>query len=279
MLRLAITLILLAACDHSVLADADPPDRHGVGAVEIDVRGTSHVRVRKQGSVRTLLFVDEAGHEMRQSQVDLSRPAHLMFPYTRVMFASYLVVPAPKRALIVGLGGGAMIHFLRKYDPALALDVVELDRAVIEVAGKLFAVKASAKVAIHQADGLVWLRDTEARYDVIWLDAFLAVAKQVTDHTGTPRHLKTARFLALVRSRLAANGAAVFNLHHHPELEADLEAIRAAFPNVYTFTTPPDGNVIVVASLEPTRRDERALRTRARALDRDPPPVWVGGKR
>jgi spermidine synthase len=278
MLRLVVSLFLLASCGDGGIAwgDVDPPDRHGVGTIEREVRGSSHIRVRKKGSVRTLLFVDQDGKEMRQSQVDLSRPAHLMFAYTRVMFASYLLVPKPGRALIVGLGGGAMIHFLRKHDPALAIDVVEIDKAVIEVARDLFAVKADDHVAIKQADGLAYLRDTRTAYDVIYLDAFLAIAKDVTDDTGTPRHLKTSRFLELVRSRIAPGGAAVFNLHNHGELESDLKAIRAAFANVYTFRTPPDGNIIVVASTDPDRRDEQVLRKQAAALDSGPPPPWIG---
>ncbi|MBA2545166.1 MAG: fused MFS/spermidine synthase [Deltaproteobacteria bacterium] len=282
MLRLVmIAVIALSSCSGDAGipwadADAAPPDRHGVGPVERDVQGLSHIRVRRRGTVRTLLFVDKAGVEMRQSQVDLAHPARLQYPYTRTMFASYLLVPQPKRVLIVGLGGGSMVHFLRKYDPAVAIDVVELDPAVIDVATDLFAVKPDDHLAIHEADGLAFLRDTKIRYDVIYLDAFLAVAKDITDDTGTPRHLKAARFLELVRSRLAPDGAAVFNLHHHPDLQADLDAIRKAFPQLYTFRVSRDGNLIAVGSAARERRDEAGMRKQATALDTDPPPAWIG---
>jgi spermidine synthase len=275
---LVLAMIALASCDESGIswADTEPPDRHGVGRIEREVRGHSHIRVRKKGSVRTLLFVDSAGKEMRQSQVDLAHPARLQFPYTRTMFASYLLVPRPRRVLIVGLGGGAMVHFLKAHDPEVAMDVVEIDPAVITVARDLFAVNADDHLAIHEADGLVFLKATKTRYDVIYLDAFLAVAKDVTDGTGTPRHLKAARFLELVRSRLAPGGVAVFNLHHHQDLQADLAAIRAAFSQHYTFRVARDGNLIAIGSTERDRRDEQALRKQATALDTDPPPKWIG---
>lgn len=280
MLRFVLMAMLAAACSDSGIswADVDTADRHGVGKIEREVQGVSKIRVRKRGTVRTLLFVDAKGGEFRQSQVDLARPAYLLFQYTRMMFASYLLAPQPKRALIVGLGGGAMVHYLRKYDPALVLDVVELDPKVIELARELFAVKPGDHLALHEGDGLVYLRDSKASYDAIYLDAFLAVVKS-TDATGVPLEHRTAKFFALVRARLAPGGVAVFNLHSHDDHEKDLEAIRGAFSQVYTFRTPKDANVIAIATLDKDRRDEPALRRKAAALMGDPPPAWIGGKR
>ena len=89
-----------------------------LGVVEFDKQSEfSHIRVRKLGSVQSLLFVRDNGEEVVQSMVNLKKPYELLGSYSRTMFASYLFWPRQERAL-VGLGGGAMVHFLQHYEPS-----------------------------------------------------------------------------------------------------------------------------------------------------------------
>ena len=50
----------------------------------------SHIRVKRQGSVRTLLFVRDNGEEVEESMVNMKRPHEMLVPYVRFMFTSYL---------------------------------------------------------------------------------------------------------------------------------------------------------------------------------------------
>jgi spermidine synthase len=59
-----------------------------------------------------LTFVRNNGQEAVQSRISLTAPHTLVSQYARGMFASYLYQPHPRRVLIVGLGGGAMVRFL-----------------------------------------------------------------------------------------------------------------------------------------------------------------------
>ena len=78
-------------------------------------------------------------------------PHHMVLPYSRTMFVSYLFTPEHKRAAIVGLGCGAMIHFLKHHAPNLKLDVVEIDPLVIRVADEYFQVRSEGNVKIGRA--------------------------------------------------------------------------------------------------------------------------------
>ena len=134
---------------------------------------------------RTLAFVRDNGQEAFETQVDLDKPYELTITYVPFMFNNYLLEPKPKRVLIVGLGGGSMIHFLKRYDPEVKIDSVEIDPAVVEIAKKYFNVPDDDNVKLMAEDGLKYLESTDAKYDVIYMDAFLKPSAD-TDKTGAP---------------------------------------------------------------------------------------------
>jgi hypothetical protein len=65
--------------------------------------------------------------------MNLKSPHVLRFTYLQHMFASYLLQPKQSKVLIVGLGGGSMVHFLQKHDPTVAVDAVEIDPVVVQL--------------------------------------------------------------------------------------------------------------------------------------------------
>ena len=225
----------------------------------------SHIRVKRQGNVHTLLFVRDNGDEVEESMVNLKKPYEVLVPYVRFMFTSYLFQPKPQRVLIVGLGGGAMVHFLRHYDPDLTVDVVEIDPAVVSVAGKYFEVHSGGKIDIITADGRKYLETTDKRYDVIYLDAFLKPAAE-TDSTGMPLAMKTVKFYKGLQEKLAPEGLVVFNLNRQPSTEADIRNTRSAFPQGYVFRMQTD-NLVVAATLSRERLLPAEVRARAKPVD------------
>jgi spermidine synthase len=235
--------------------------------VEQDVQSDySHIRVKRQGNVRSLVFVRDSGEEALESSVNLSRPYELLVPYTRFMFASYLFQPKQREVLIVGLGGGAMVHFYRHYDPEVHVEAVEIDPAVVDLADRYFSVRAEKNVRIVTADGLRHVRETKTRYDVIYMDAFLKPSRE-TDRTGAPLRQKTVEFYKGLQEKLAASGVAVVNLNQHAGTQDDLALLRAAFAETYVFRVP-GGNFVVIGSPAEPRLDAAALRQRAAEADR-----------
>jgi spermidine synthase len=154
-------------CSSEVVIGAARPG-HGAAVLELDTKSDfSHIRLRRQGSVRSLLFVRDSGVEVTETMMDRKKPHDLLVAYTRLMFASYLFCPRQEQSLIVGLGGGAMIRFIKRYDPKLRVEAVEIDPAIIRIADRYFDVRSEGNVKITTADGLQFLEKTENRYWVV----------------------------------------------------------------------------------------------------------------
>jgi spermidine synthase len=239
----------------------------GPATREVDLRSKfSHIRVYRQGSIRSLVFVRDNGEEVVETMINMRAPHELMAEYCRAMFASYLFQPKPKRVLIIGLGGGAMVHFLEHYDPEVKIDAVEIDPAVVKLAEKYFKTRPTKNVNIVTDDGLRYLEKPESRYDVVYMDAFLKPSQE-TDSTGVPRRMKTVEFYKRVQQKLALNGVMSFNLNAHDGLDDDLKTLREAFAQVCIFRLE-GGNVVAVCTRDETRAKPSELQDRAKEIDR-----------
>lgn len=236
--------------------------------VEREVRSKySRIKVTRQEMTRTLWFVRDNGEEVVESSVDLERPDDLLVPYTRFMFLSYVFRPNPGRVLIVGLGGGAMVHFLQRHDPKVKVDVVEIDPEIVGIADRYFGVRTERNVHINVTDGLEYLQTSDARYDVIYMDAFLRPSGG-TDAVGVPLHLKTLAFYGEVRKRLNPDGLVVFNVNPHAKVAKDIRAVEESFPNTYVFPLGGNEGYVVVASTAKEKLSPRTIRDEAARLDR-----------
>ena len=244
--------LLLAAC---------------AGAPVHEVRSEySHIKVVDYGSQRALLFVDEQGQaDVVQTLIDLKQPERLQHPYARAMMAGLLYPPETKSVLLVGLGGGAFVHFFNRYFPGVQLDVVELDPAVVKVAREYFGTAENARTRIFVDDGRDFLERAAGRYDLILLDAHLHPGAE-TDKTGHPLSLQTQAFYRSLHERLQPGGVALFNLIARGEEAAYIASICRAFADTELIWTPARGNVIVVA-MPAAMPDDATLRARARQLD------------
>ena len=227
----------------------------------------SRIRVRERAGVRTLSFVRDSGEEVIESQVDLRRPDDLVLPYTRAMFLSYLYQPQPRRVLIVGLGGGAMVHFLRRHDPDLQVDVVEIDPTVVQIADRYFGVRSEGRTRIITQDAFAYFPEVQEPYDVIYMDAFLKPSDE-TDSTGVPLRLKTTNFYRGVREKLTPEGIMVFNINPHPQVGDDVAAIREAFPALDLFRLQPGQGFVAIGAQREQVLGPRELSDRAAQLDR-----------
>jgi spermidine synthase len=139
--------------------------------------------------------------------------------------------------LIVGLAGGTvsnlMTRWLRPLLPGLAITGVEIDPVVIDVADRYLALDRSHLRTVA-ADGRVWLRGSDQRFDLILLDAYR--------QPSIPAHLATVEFFAEVRDRLAPGGIAVVNAFAPAGSSAVFAGLAstwdAVFPGAQLFVGP-----------------------------------------
>jgi spermidine synthase len=202
-------------------------------ALEADI-GTrfSHVRVYRRGSERCLSFVWDDGQEAAQSCVDLSRPWDLRLGYLRQMVRCHERVLDPRRVLVIGLGGGALVHFYRYFYPAARLDVVEVDQAIIDLSSSYFGVYHRPGDRVFLADACDFVRRMPDAYCVAHVDAFLKPSA-ITTEAGTARCSRSPEFLDALRRRLRPGGAAVFNCH-----DSDINDLLTAFPDHRVLPAP-----------------------------------------
>lgn len=104
----------------------------------------------KDGGLESVRYSDEAGvrrlylgsSETIQSAMRLSDPVRLELAYTRAMLCSLLFRSDPKRALLLGLGGGSLAKYIHHRLPGCRLEAVEANPDVISIARAHFALPA-----------------------------------------------------------------------------------------------------------------------------------------
>jgi spermidine synthase len=178
----------------------------------------------------------------RQSCLNLKRPREFALNYTHMVMGGLLftTTTAPKRVLVVGLGGGTIPTALREVLPQAEIDAVEIDPAVTKVARNYFGFKDDDKLKVHEVDGRVYVKRAireGKKYDAILLDAF--------DHEYIPEHLLTREFLNEVKSLLAPGGVLVGNTFSSSRLyDHESTTYAAVFSNFFNLKA---ANRVIVA--------------------------------
>ncbi len=157
------------------------------------------IRISEDSSYRYLRFDRslQGGMLLRDPQVSPLR-------YTDYVHLAWIFQPGIKRVLVVGLGAGSIPKRIQRDYPQVAVDSVELDPAVVDVAKRFFQVTEDARHGIIVWDGRQFLRRVEATYDLIVMDAYFA--------QGIPFHLVTREFFRQMKARLNPGGVVAANI-------------------------------------------------------------------
>lgn len=116
----------------------------------------------------------------------------------------------PMRFLLLGLGGGGILHEARKRWPRCEITAVEIDPVMIEIAEKYFKIGQIERLRIVNEDAVVYInkKESEQKYKNTDFDAILVdcyVGNQV------PVTLESEDFLRILKKCLSPNGRVVFN--------------------------------------------------------------------
>ncbi len=114
--------------------------------------------------------------------------------------------PSPRKVLVVGGGDGGMVREVVKHPAVEHVDLVEIDGRVIETCKQYFpniavALTGNPKVHVHVEDGIRWVKEHEAEYDVIIIDS--------SEPVGPGIGLFTPEFYASVYRALTGDGVMV----------------------------------------------------------------------
>lgn len=168
--------------------------------------------------------------------------------YDYALAAPYMAgVPDLKQSeiLILGLGTGTFATMCSEYFPQVAIEGVEIDKDIVELAQKYFRLPESVKVSVY--DGRAYLA-TDKKYDVIMVDAYQDIT--------IPFQMSTVEMFTLVKEHLTDNGVMVVNMNMRSGKEGSInhylqDTIASVFPEVYTATVQNGTNTELFASQNP----------------------------
>jgi spermidine synthase len=223
--------------------------------------GIDAVRYRDEAGVRRLYL---GGSETIQSAMRLADPVRLELAYTRAMLCSLLFRPDPKRALLLGLGGGSLAKYIHHRLPGCRLEAVEANPDVIAVARAHFALPADDdRLTVTLGDAVACLAGGIAgAVDLLLVDVY--------DERRQVASCATADFFAAAATALSRDGVCAVNFWSNaPEYPVYRDRFLDAFSGrVLLLPVARPGNMIAFgfATADGDWRWQQ-LRDRARRLE------------
>ena len=140
------------------------------------------------------------------------------------------VNPAIKKVLVIGAGDGGTVRELTRYDTIERIDMVEIDRMVVEACKEYLPQTAckldDPRVHLYFEDGLKFVRHKEGQYDLIIVDS--------TDPFGPGEGLFTKEFYGNCYKALSDSGILI-NQHESPYYDNDACAMKRAHEKIVAF--------------------------------------------
>jgi len=137
------------------------------------------------------------------------------------------VHPCAERVLVIGAGDGGTLRELCRYACVAHIDLVEIDRMVVEVCRRHLPSVACAfddpRVNLHYEDGVKFVRSRVDEYDVIIVDS--------TDPFGPGEGLFAKEFYGNCCKALRSGGILV-NQHESPFYADDAAAVQRAHKRI-----------------------------------------------
>jgi len=131
----------------------------------------------------------------------------------------------PRRALLLGLGGGTLAALLARRCPGVAIVGIERNTEVLVVARRELGLDALVGLEVVEADAFAWVEEhassEPASFDLICLDLFEG-GRLAPGTLARP-------FLRQVASLLEANGVLTVNLMRTARLPEQLHRLESVF--------------------------------------------------
>lgn len=138
--------------------------------------------------------------------------------------------PNIKKVLVIGAGDGGTIRELTRYSTIEKIDMVEIDKRVVDICREYFPITAckldEPRVNLFYEDGLKFVRDKNDEYDLIIVDS--------TDPFGPGEGLFTKEFYGNCYKALKEDGILV-NQHESPYYDNDAAAMKDAHEKITKF--------------------------------------------
>jgi spermidine synthase len=140
-----------------------------------------------------------------QSEINASEPHQLRMNNLQYLMGILLFIEAPRNLLLLGVGGGSLIHFVRHYLPETHITGVEYDAELLQIAqDHLLLPPAGSFIDYQIADAREYIQHCRESYDLIIVDIF--------DAFRSPSWLLQNDTIKRLKGLLSPRGAIGYNL-------------------------------------------------------------------
>lgn len=171
-----------------------------------------HTAITELGSYQVVDLVYEGrkarvlfsgNREAAFSGMPLDGEHDLLFDYIQRLFELVAFI-RPERLLLIGGGTYTLPSALLIALPDIKIDVVEINRAMDDIARRFFGYQPSSRLEIFHQDGKEFLKNTDRMYDMVIIDAFT--------HLSIPTELSGNATAKLIHARLSKRGLMAINI-------------------------------------------------------------------
>lgn len=147
-------------------------------------------------------------------------------PYINYFTIPYLINPDAKNILLIGLGTGKIVNDWEKlFEKIECIDVVDIEENILDIAKDFFGFQQSEQTTFTLQDGLVFLRESKKKYDLIVVD--------VASDEGIDERFLSQDYFDLIKKSLAKNGLFVSNLCSSPDFEHEENTFFRSIKELY----------------------------------------------
>lgn len=140
-----------------------------------------------------------------QSEINIRKPHQLRMKNLQYLMGILLFIEPPSNVLLLGVGGGSLIQFLRHHMPQTHITGVEYDAELLQIAqNHLLLPGADQNINYQVIDAREYLAHCQQSYDLIIVDIF--------DKFESPKWLLQNDFINQLKSLLSPRGAVGYNL-------------------------------------------------------------------
>lgn len=218
------------------------PIQHGAPARHDTIMGKELYRTKDElGTIivsqrdnKRLLSFDSM---LEQSCVLINKPHYLMHVHTQAMLLGLLFSKA-ERISCFGLGGGSLVHCLTHYFPNSSIEVVEIRKAVIDIAYQWFNLPKHENLTVINADAYTHVSSLPSNAsDIIFSDLYEA--------EGMAACQALEDFISSCFRALSESGCLVLNFHQLPSRDSTLfKAIKHLFCEVLVYDAGTKNSIL-----------------------------------
>lgn len=228
-------------------------------SIETDYFCVRVVEQERDNTIVRKLVLDRLVHSFNS----MEDPLQLTYGYEE-MYGEITAYQAAQNsslnALFIGGGGYTFPRYMETLYPDSAIDVIEIDPAVTQVAYDYLGLSAETTIQSFNQDARQYLlRKPDKQYDIIFGDAF--------NDFSVPYHLTTHEFNELIADWLADDGVYVLNMIDGGQadfLRAITHTLQQTFAHVYVAPTiqawrqAPHSTFVILASNLPVDFEQLA---------------------